>query len=73
MKIIYHNCIDGYITECQFEDNRSRLFATMQDAHEYVNYFHENVANVKQLMIEQECSKYEVIEKIKQERVVENV
>ena len=73
MKIIYHACINGYLTEIQFEDNYSRLFATMQDGHNYVSYLRENVANVEQSMIEHNCLKDELIEEIKKNRIVENV
>lgn len=71
MKIIFHSCTDGYITEVQFEDNRSRIFLTMQEGFEYVSSFFEDVKRIPQERLEHSCFAEEIVQTIYKEREVE--
>lgn len=71
MKIIFHSCIDGYITELQFEENQSRIFWTMQDCFEYAKTFLEDVKQIPQERLEHQCYKWELEQEIHKEREVE--
>ena len=63
MKIIYHACSDGYITEVVFPQG-SEIFAIMSNALERVKgIIGENIQSIPQECIEYTCSRGELIEK----------
>lgn len=63
MKIIYHACPDGYITEVVFPQG-SEIFAIMSNALKRVeSIIGENIKNIPQECIEYTCSRGELIEK----------
>ena len=71
MKIIFHGCVDGYLTEIQFDENISRIFYTMQDAFEYMNTFLKNVKEIPQERLEHVYMKAAIEKLIRTNREVE--
>lgn len=71
MKIIYHCCVDGYLTEIQFEGSISRLFYTMQATWEYMQIFIKDVKEIPQERLEHDCTRECAETKIRANREVE--
>ena len=62
MKIIYHGCIDGYLTEVVFPQG-SEIFAIMTDAFSRLgNLVGEHIADIPQEVIEHNCTRGELID-----------
>lgn len=73
MKIIFHSCIDGYLTEIQFDGNISRIFYTMQDAFAYVHTFLKDAKEIPQERLEHKDSKESLERQIRENREVEEL
>ena len=71
-KVIYHACVDGYLTEIQFEEGRSRLFSTIQEALTYLSFFC-NPSVCPQEQVLERCSKSDILTRLITEKEVENV
>lgn len=71
MKIIYHCCVDGYLTEIQFDGSISRLYYTMQAACEYMRIFIKDVKEIPQERLEHDCMRECVEAEIRANREVE--
>lgn len=62
MKIIYHSCINGYITEVVFPQG-SEIFALMESAIRRVKYIiGDKIKDVPQEIIEHNCTRGELID-----------
>lgn len=73
MKIIFHACTDGYLTEIQFDGRRSRIFYTMQDAFEYMSIFLPDVKEIPQERPEHKCSRESAEKAIRRHREIEEI
>ena len=71
MKIIFHSCTDGYLTEIQFEGSISRIFYTMQDALEYMRIFLNDIKEIPQERLEHEGLREFVEKSIRASRKLE--
>lgn len=65
MKIIYHSCTNGYVTEVVFPQG-SEIFAIMLNAVERVkNLVGDKIKDVPQELVEHDCTRAELIDKNK--------
>lgn len=70
IRVIFHDCTDGYLTEVRFEGKQSRLFGTILEALSYLSTFFPPTA-CPQEIAKETCSKASLMKSLVKEREVE--